>query len=96
MAAADSFVGAHLNLSPWKEALVEIEVLKAECDALRRDAERYRWLRTKGALRREAHIAVLTKNGGFVGEEEVVDAVIDAALAKPWEGAEHGEGRQRC
>jgi len=35
MAAADSFVGEGLNPSPYKEALAEIERLRAERDALR-------------------------------------------------------------
>lgn len=52
------------------------------------DAKRYRWLRHEGALKRAAHIAVLTRNGGYVAEEEVADAAIDAALAQSQQGVE--------
>ena len=45
-----------------------------------RDAARYRWLRQPNPLHREAHIAVLTHNGGWVASEEKADAVIDAAM----------------
>lgn len=45
MPAVDSFVGELLNPSPYKEALAEVERLRVERDALRADAERYRWLR---------------------------------------------------
>ena len=58
----------------------EIEALKAERDALARDAARYRWLRQPNPLHREAHIAVLTHNGGWVASEEKADAAIDAAM----------------
>ena len=46
-----------------------------------RDAARYRWLRQPNAIRREAHIAVLTENGGYVATEEMADRAIDAAMA---------------
>lgn len=49
-------------------------------DALAQDAARYRWLRTAGALRRAAHIAVLTRGGGYVAENEQADFAIDAAM----------------
>ena len=65
------------------EAASALVSLRDENAALRKDAERYRWLRGKGALKRQAHIAVLTRNGGYVAEEEVADAAIDAALAQP-------------
>lgn len=45
-----------------------------------RDAARYRWLRQPNPLHREAHIAVLTHNGGWVASEEKADAAIDAAM----------------
>lgn len=54
--------------------------LKQERDALARDAARYRWLRQPNPLHREAHIAVLTHNGGWVASGERADAAIDAAM----------------
>lgn len=45
-----------------------------------RDAARYRWLRQPNPLHREAHIAVLTHNGGWVASGERADAAIDAAM----------------
>ena len=54
--------------------------LVQERDALARDAARYRWLRQPNPLHREAHIAVLTHNGGWVASEEKADAAIDAAM----------------
>ena len=44
------------------------------------DAARYRWLRQPNPLHREAHIAVLTHNGGWVASGERADAAIDAAM----------------
>lgn len=60
--------------------LSEWQKLVAERDALARDAARYRWLRQPNPLHREAHIAVLTHNGGWVASEEKADAAIDAAM----------------
>lgn len=57
-----------------------MERVIAERDALARDATRYRWLRQPNPLHREAHIAVLTHNGGWVASEEKADAAIDAAM----------------
>ena len=57
-----------------------IAALLDERDALARDAARYRWLRQPNPLHREAHIAVLTHNGGWVASEEKADAAIDLAM----------------
>lgn len=49
------------------------------------NAERYEWLTAgtpKDALQRPAHIAVLTRNGGFVATGEQANAAIDAARGK--------------
>lgn len=59
------------------EAAKEVVRLKAEVEALRADAERYRWLRdecTDGDIRAGL---------GYIGwEENSIDAAIDAARAK--------------
>jgi chorismate mutase len=57
-----------------------LERVIAERDALARDAARYRWLRQPNPLHREAHIAVLTHNGGWVASEEKADAAFAAAM----------------
>ena len=62
------------SLGLYEQALLD------ERDALARDAARYRWLRQPNPLHREAHIAVLTHNGGWVASEEKADAAIDAAM----------------
>lgn len=49
---------------------------------LARDAARYRWLRQPNAIRREAHIAVLTEGGGYVATEEMADRAIDKAMER--------------
>ena len=62
------------SLGLYEQALLD------ERDALARDAARYRWLRQPNPLHREAHIAVLTHNGGWVASGERADAAIDAAM----------------
>lgn len=55
------------------EAAAEIEGLRAECEALRKDAERYRWLRTHGNAFYNCTV--------YQGIGAAVDAAIDAAMA---------------
>lgn len=51
----------------------EILALRAERDALRRDAERYRWLRDVDAQTQWHHV-------DWTGDPEDIDAAIDAAM----------------
>lgn len=55
----------------WSAALVEIDQLKAENEALRKDAERYRWLRE-----------YTVKSLPVAGALDSLDSQIDAAMAK--------------
>lgn len=70
----------------------DYDALRAEVDALRKDAERYRFLKDQGHFR-----AVSIDMGGnhawtgmgrSVGRGATVDAAIDAALAAQREGGE--------
>lgn len=75
----------HGNIAPCVEC--DIEPLQAECDQLRKDAERYRWLLQEcyrwpphGVCSKEDQtepVAIWTK---FEGDD--VDAAIDAAILK--------------
>jgi len=60
--------------------LKEIEQLKAECGALRKDAERYRWLQHGHS----GHVEVVEWIGphaaGMIGDD--LDALVDAAMGK--------------
>lgn len=51
-----------------EEKLIEL------CKALRKDAERYRWLRTAGAWESEVGMGILSE------EPEKFDAAVDAAM----------------
>lgn len=66
--------------------LAEIDQLKAENEALRKDAERYRWLRQASATDGEHTHGVcidLWENGcGFEVTLEEADAAVDTAMAK--------------
>jgi hypothetical protein len=57
-----------------REAAAELRRLSAENDALRADAERYRWLRTAGAWESEIGLDALSKS------PEKFDAAIDAVI----------------
>ncbi len=83
MAASDSFVGEGLNDSPYKEALARAERAEAERDALRRDAERYRWLfhHSDSPLARANKVWRI-----WDGRNATWDDAIDAALAAKGEG----------
>jgi hypothetical protein len=71
------FESQHLDLGEfidWVYALkTERDQLKAENEALRKDAERYRWLRQDDVVQYE----ISTKCS-----EEKMDAAIDAAMSK--------------
>ncbi len=49
-------------------------------DSMAKNDARYRWLRQPDPLKRAAHIAVLTHNGGWVASGEQADTAIDAAM----------------
>lgn len=55
-------------------------------DRMAKDAARYKWLRQPDPLKRAAHIAVLTHNGGWVASGEQADAAIDAAMGADQRG----------
>lgn len=64
----------------FENVLDERDLLKAENEALRKDAERYRWLRSKEA---ECNVEIPMDDGrGWVlpGYLDELDAAIDAAL----------------
>lgn len=60
-------------------SLSDYEALKAECERMRQDAERYRWLR-------DANINTLPYDDHGIGPEfpcgDDLDAAIDAAMEK--------------
>ena len=58
---------------------MRIEELEAECEGLKVDAGRYRFLRDRQDM--AVHVAVLTKNGGYCPKGSECDAAIDAAIA---------------
>jgi len=67
----------------WSAALVEVDKLRVEVEALRKDAERYRWLRSRD-------LDTISQGGVFAGltpqnmvlNEETLDEAIDAAMSK--------------
>lgn len=69
-------IAAAINAMPQTDAKSQIDALKAERDALRKDAERYRWLRDVG----DATWRPFGIREGYSAEQ--ADAAIDAALAK--------------
>jgi hypothetical protein len=67
-----------------RELELALSSLSRELEGVRKDAERYRWLKSgspRDALCRGAHIAVRLPGGGFVATGEMVDEAIDAASA---------------
>lgn len=54
-----------------------IQSLRADCDALRKDAERYRWLRDEEYLHNWAQVHVCDESR----RAEITDAAINAAMA---------------
>lgn len=73
--------------------VAEIEALRAECEALRKDAERYRWLTTEqktGTMvffwnqKYSQPYASIRGNitVNVMGHFDSIDAAIDAAIAK--------------
>lgn len=68
------------------ELMIQVDELKAENEALRKDAERYRWLRQASATDGEYTHGVcidLWENGcGFEVTLEEADAAVDTAMAK--------------
>jgi len=58
----------------------EIERLTRENEELRKDAERYRWIRTAGAWESEIGMDILSEDP--IKFDRAVDDYLDAALAK--------------
>ena len=83
MPAVDALVGEGLAPSPYKEALARAERAEAERDALRADAERYRWLRGDGPLHDERwsrwNLQRWDGRCWHSLERSALDAAIDAA-----------------
>lgn len=69
-------LAAAINAMAQTDAQAQIDALKAERDALRKDAERYRWLRDVG----DATWRPFDIREGYSAEQ--ADAAIDAVLAK--------------
>lgn len=65
----------------------ERDQLKAECEALRKDAERYRWLRDESESINQFYLSTPIWFTGVKFSKENVDRTIDAAMGK-----EHGHG----
>ena len=73
----------------------KLEKLIAERDELRKDAERYRWLRShwirvSAMTRRNSHAIVLSVTGGWpgeIGDNDRLDAAIDAETTADVDGA---------
>lgn len=65
------------------ELMIQVEKLEAENEALRKDAERYRWLRSRD-------LETISQGGVFAGitpqnmvlNEETLDQAVDAAMTK--------------
>lgn len=65
-----------------REIVAEIDALRQECEALRKDAERYRWLRNEAHDWEDAKIINLYAGPDLeraTGEE--LDAIIDIEMA---------------
>lgn len=79
------------NFDGYKAVLDERDQLKAENEALRKDAERYRWIRTADWWRSPVCAISNPKEQAKLGSDcpsgERLDAQIDAAMAKE---ASHG------
>lgn len=74
--------GAEIDLEDYlARATDERDQLRAEVEALRKDAERYRWLRTYayGHFHGEELEDLFSRNDSLVDEK--VDEAIDAAMA---------------
>ena len=62
----------------WRDAIDEIEALRAEVESLRTDAERYRWLRDKGD---SITVCDCASDGEWIPlHPENIDPTIDAAM----------------
>lgn len=66
----------------WSAALVEVDRLKAENEALRKDAERYRWLRDSSESIHQFYLSTPIWFTGVKFSKENVDSTIDAAMSK--------------
>lgn len=75
--------GAKIEADAGDEARSEVAKLKAENDALKKDAERYRFLRTRPIVG-DCQIAVqysnLKSEFGCLCDGEQLDSIIDASL----------------
>ena len=67
------------------ELKTRIAELERERDALKQDAERYRWLRSNRRVGNAKLMMWATGQGRYddVSQEDAMDAVIDAAKEKP-------------
>lgn len=66
----------------WDQACNELGECQAERDALKRDAERYRWVREFRPSRRIFVVEADSTFGDEILRDDRLDAAIDAALAK--------------
>ena len=66
----------------WRDRVSEFGRLKAEVQALRADAMRYRWLRDVSVPPHNFYLSVPVEFDGVKYARAEVDAYIDAAIAK--------------
>ena len=64
----------------WAAVLVEIDRLKAENDALRKNSDRYQWLRDKSESVHQFYLSTPIWFTGVKFRKENVDSTIDAAM----------------
>lgn len=64
------------------QLIAEREQLKAENDALRKDAERYQWLRDKSESIHQFYLSTPIWFTGVKFSKKNVDSTIDAAMSK--------------
>ena len=79
--------GAGLEYELTDKAADAIQYLLDECETLRKDAERYRWLRDKSESLHSFYLSIPIWMTGVRFRQEDVDRSIDAAMA---EGGAHG------
>ena len=81
--AAPGIGDTQLMLREIKLSRVEMKSLKAECEGLREDADRYRWLRAQNWNQSEMAVVCQPKGAIKLGYDcpfgERLDAAIDAA-----------------